>query len=442
MRPAVSTTGSAAAAGAAAWQQRRDRECDRGRQPRELGGGVAGSSGNSPPGSRRTAPPRSPRPRRSPSASAPERRTRPESPQPPPSGGPSGETGRRQMMNVAAGVDARERRPADAEGLDLGRRRRLAVERELGHDPADQRRELVPVRRARARPARRDDRAGRRGRSRGRGSACTGRSWSGTARPPCPAGGPRGRRSPARGRPRRDRTCGSPWSPAVRPRPVRSWVPGARGSGSRRTTARPSRSRPGTGPGRSGDGVPARREPADLLLGHRQRQAGAERLEQVVRPRVGGDDHPAGRQPLAVLEDHDASPRSPSSIRATGACSRSTAPCSVARRRWATLPRDGSASPPSAWNRPTCPSSSRQAGQRRTISATVELLERHALGGHRPGVLADVDGDARRPSRAAPRRGRRCGTRPACRSRARPRPTPRRPGRSAARSRGGGRSGG
>ena len=41
----------------------------------------------------------------------------------------------------------------------------------------------------------------------------------------------------------------------------------------------------------------------------------------------------------------------------------------AARRRWASLPRDGSAMPVSAWYSPTCSSSRRQAGQRRMISA-------------------------------------------------------------------------
>ncbi len=87
---------------------------------------------------------------------------------------------------------------------------------------------------------------------------------------------------------------------------------------------------------------------------------------------------------------------SPPSIRATGACSRRTAPCAAASRRWATLPADGSARPASAWNSPTWPSSEPPRGPAAHDLRPVERLERHALGGHRPRVLADVDRDARR----------------------------------------------
>ena len=140
--------------------------------------------------------------------------------------------------------------------------------------------------------------------------------------------------------------------------------------------------------------IPARREPADLLLGDRSgRAAPSGSRRSFVQASAATMTRPAvSRSPSSRITI--VSPAE-SSIRATGACSRSTAPCSTARRRWATLPRDGSASPPSAWNRPSVPVVEPPGRPAARDLGPVQLLERDALGGHRPRVLADVDGDAR-----------------------------------------------
>ena len=138
-------------------------------------------------------------------------------------------------------------------------------------------------------------------------------------------------------------------------------------SGSRRSTGRPSRSRPGSGPGRRPP--VAGREVRDLLLGDGQRQPPVEVRQELVRPGVGGEDD----RRAAVRDTRRRRPRNrhrPPGSRRRAACSSSVAPRACASRRWAAFPRYGSAMPP--WRLPHRRSrrrSSRHCGQRRMISA-------------------------------------------------------------------------
>ena len=140
--------------------------------------------------------------------------------------------------------------------------------------------------------------------------------------------------------------------------------------------------------------IPARREPADLLLGDRERQGGTERLEEVVRPGVGGDDDPAGGQPLAVLEDHDrlprrvVDPRDGRVLAQHGAVFDGQAPVGDVAARRVGEPAVGLEQAQVPVVEPPGRPAAGDLGP-------VQLLERDALGGHRPRVLADVDGDAR-----------------------------------------------
>ena len=142
-------------------------------------------------------------------------------------------------------------------------------------------------------------------------------------------------------------------------------------------------------------GVAARREPADLLLGHRQRQVRPERVEQVVGPGVGRDDDLARGDRLAVLEDHGRlavaalDPRHRGVLAEDRALRRREPPVGdVARGRVR--------EPAVRLEQPDVLVAEAPGRPAPHDLGPVERLERHALGGHRPRVLADVDGDALR----------------------------------------------
>ena len=139
--------------------------------------------------------------------------------------------------------------------------------------------------------------------------------------------------------------------------------------------------------------VAARREPADLLLGHGERQVRAQRLEQVVRPGVGREhDLARGDRARRPRARRSISP-SPPSIRATGACSRRTR---ALRRR----------EPPVG-----------DVAARRVREAGVGLEQPDVLVAQPPGGPAAHDLGAveasrtGRPRRSSPARTRRCRSR-------------------------------
>ena len=327
--------------------------------------------------------------------------------------------GAAQTTKVAGSPGWPHGAPADRSGTPrapAGRRRR-PVDGELGQDPPDHRRELVGVRRPQGDEDRRVARA-RASSTKSRSGVSVYRQVLSRNGSPAIAGrcALEERRRPGRAPRRRARTCASPASPAGRRRPGRPWGPGGRTSGSRRTTGSSIQIQTGKRSGLEQRRVAGRREPGDLLLGHgeRQRRAQRRRAGRWSRRRPRRSTLPAvtvvavlerdGRLAAGVVDARDR------------ACGRAaSAPCAAASRRWAALPRDGSAIPASAWNSPTWPSSSRHAGQRRMISAASS----RSNGTPSAVIAARVSRRcrSRRPprSRAARRPGRRSGSRPASR---------------------------
>ena len=283
-----------------------------------------------------------------------------------------------QTMKLVGGSASEQDRPVDPEAGDVVGRRRRAVDDQLGQDAAEERGELEGMGGAeRHEHVRSLGHAGR-GRSPGPASACTGRSSCRCRARPRRAGGRAGRRVDAGVRIGVDveRPLVGP-SSRVRRRPGPPSGRARRRSGSRRSTARPSRSRPGTDPGAKSSGSGAG-VVGHLLLGDRQRQPASERRQAARssrRRRPARRARPGDVVPSAVLSSISPPPASRSAVTGRPVEERRA----VRRGRAAggrRCARFGSARPPSAWNSPWCSSDRRHCGQRRMISSAVEVLER------------------------------------------------------------------